>query len=72
MKKAARKRATAGCSRRMKSARKVETEIEKFFAEKIKLEPQLKHFNHLAFETGYDIVEKLKKDSKWRERILKK
>jgi len=54
------------------SPKKIETEIEKYFIDKIKAEPQLKHFNHLAFDTGYQIVEKLKKDSKWREKILAK
>jgi 2-oxoglutarate ferredoxin oxidoreductase subunit gamma len=52
--------------------KKVEAEIDKFFAEKIKKEPQLKHFNSLAFKKGYEIVGGLKKDSKWREKILKK
>ena len=52
--------------------KKVEKEIEKFFAAKIKAEPQLKHFNLKAFETGYDLVTQLKKGTKWREKILKK
>jgi 2-oxoglutarate ferredoxin oxidoreductase subunit gamma len=52
--------------------KKVEKEIEKFFAEKIKKEPQLKHFNVAALRLGYNIIGDLMKDVKWREKILKK
>lgn len=54
------------------SEKKVKKEIEKFFAEKTKEQPQLKHFNQKAFETGYDLIIQLKKGTKWREKILKK
>jgi 2-oxoglutarate ferredoxin oxidoreductase subunit gamma len=51
---------------------KVEKEIERMLSEKIKKEPQLKHFNLKAFRSGYDIVTALKKETKWREKILRK
>lgn len=43
------------------SWRKAEKEIEKLFAEKIKKEPQLKHFNLRAFEVGEEMMRSLKK-----------
>jgi len=52
--------------------KRVEKVIEQFFAEKIKAEPELKHFNAQAFRMGYNILEDLTKESKWRQKILKK
>jgi 2-oxoglutarate ferredoxin oxidoreductase subunit gamma len=54
------------------SPKKVEIEIQKQLADKIKKEPQLKHFNLKAFKSGYEIVAELKKETKWREKIIKK
>ena len=51
---------------------KVEKEIERMLAEKIKKESQLKHFNLQAFRSGYETVTALKKETKWREKIIKK
>lgn len=42
------------------SWKKAEKEIEKEFADKIKKEPQLKHFNLKAFEIGEETVKGLK------------
>lgn len=44
-------------------------EQEKYFAEKIKKEPQLKHFNLLALELGEGVVNNLKKEAKWRKKL---
>lgn len=48
-----------------------ETEIINQFSEKIRREPQLKHFNIRAFELGEDIAKSLKKDKKWLRRSRK-
>lgn len=44
--------------------------IEKYFAAKIKKEPQLKHFNQTAFEMGYQTMRELKEGAKWRQKVL--
>jgi 2-oxoglutarate ferredoxin oxidoreductase subunit gamma len=43
------------------SPAKVEKQIEEFFADKIKEEPQLKHFNLRALEMGEDMIKRIKK-----------
>jgi 2-oxoglutarate ferredoxin oxidoreductase subunit gamma len=50
----------------------IEKEIEKFFGEKIKKEPELKHFNLAALKYGYETVNQLNRESKWRKSLLKK
>jgi 2-oxoglutarate ferredoxin oxidoreductase subunit gamma len=50
----------------------VKKELEKFFADKIKKEPQLKHFNQRALELGFEVMKSLKKETTWRLKILEK
>lgn len=44
---------------------------KEYFSEKIAKEPQLLNFNVRAFELGEGIVKSLKRESKWRKKILK-
>lgn len=52
--------------------KRVEKELLTFFAEKIKKEPQMKHFNLKALEYGFETVNDLKEKQKWRQKILTK
>lgn len=46
--------------------------ITGFFKEKIKKEPQIKHFNLRAFEMGEDTMRLLKEEVGWRKKVLAK
>ncbi len=46
--------------------------LSEFFKDKYLKEPQLKHFNHKALEMGMGIIKSIKKEDKWRQKILKK
>lgn len=48
-----------------------ESKIAEYFGDKIKKEPQLKHFNIRAFELGQNTAKLLKKDKKWYQKIQK-
>lgn len=50
----------------------VKKELRAVFSEKLKKEPQLKHFNDRALEIGYEVMSSLKKETTWRLKILKK
>lgn len=50
--------------------KKVEKALNQTLLEKYRKEPQLKHFNLKALEIGYDILSAIKKEEKWREKIL--
>lgn len=52
--------------------KKVEQELLEFFSEKIKEEPELKHFNVTGLNYGFDTVSELKREQKWRQKALKK
>lgn len=45
--------------------------IKEYFNAKIAKEPQLLNFNKRAFELGEGIVKSIKKESRWRKKILK-
>lgn len=45
----------------------VEKELQSFFAEKFKKEPQLKHFNLAAFEIGLKTAKDLAERAKWHK-----
>lgn len=49
-----------------------EKTISEFFEDKIKKEPQLKHFNIRAFQIGADTMKLLKEESVWRKKALVK
>lgn len=52
--------------------KKLEKEIIDYFVEKFEKAPQLKHFNLSAVNYGYDMVKKLRKEQKWRQKNLLK